>query len=99
MQTKEEYYDLIQEIRLALSNPKNLKCSCPKTKCEWHGNCQKCVAQHRYFKKHIPKCLQVVFNDRIKEMLQIFEMTAIESEKNPEEYWDYVKERDKQNLK
>ena len=99
MQTKEEYYDLINEIRLVLSNPSNLKCSCPKTKCEWHGDCQKCVAQHRYFKKHIPNCLQVAFSDKIKEMVHIFEMTTVENEKNPDEYWDYVRERDNQRHK
>jgi len=72
-----------------------LKCSCPNVKCEWHGDCIKCVAQHRYFKKHIPNCLQVVFSDKMKEMAQIFEMTATENEKIPSEYWDYVRERDR----
>jgi hypothetical protein len=99
MQTKEEYYTLIQEVRSVLSNSENLKCSCPKTKCEWHGDCRKCVAQHRYFKKHIPNCLQAVFNIRIKEMVQLFEMTAIEDDKTSDEYWDYVRERDNQKCK
>jgi len=80
MQTKEEYYTLIQEVRSVLSNFENLKCSCPKTKCEWH-------------------CLQAVFNVRIKEMVQLFEMTAIEDDKTSDEYWDYVRERDNQKCK
>jgi len=99
MLSKEEYYNLITDIRTVLSKSENLKCSCPKNQCEWHGNCQKCVAQHRYFKKHIPNCLQSVFNERIKEMVQIFEMTAIEDEKTPDEYWHYVRERDEKNFK
>jgi hypothetical protein len=93
--TKEQYYEKIKEIRSILANPDNLKCCCPKTKCEWHGSCQKCVAQHRYFKKHIPNCLQAVFNDKIKEIVQMFEMTATENEKTPSKYWDYVRERDR----
>lgn len=99
MVTKEQYYDLIKEIRSILDNPDNLKCSCPNVKCEWHDDCRKCVAQHRYFKKHIPNCLQAVFNDKIKEMVQIFEMTATEKEKTPGEYWDYVRKRDQQEEK
>jgi hypothetical protein len=96
MRTKEQYYELIKEIRSVLDNPDNLKCTCPKIKCEWHGNCKKCVAQHRYFKKHIPSCLQSIFNDRIMELVQIFELTASEGERTPSEYWDYVRERDRQ---
>ncbi len=96
MVTKEQYYELIKEIRSILGNPDNLKCICPNVKCEWHGDCKKCVAQHRYFKKHIPICLQAVFNEKMKELAQIFEMTAAEKEKTPTEYWDYVRERDRQ---
>jgi hypothetical protein len=96
MRTKEEYYGLIKEIRSVLDDPDNLKCTCPKIECEWHGNCTKCVAQHRYYKKHIPNCLQAAFSDRIKEMVQMFEMSASEEEKTPKEYWDYVRERDRQ---
>jgi hypothetical protein len=31
----------------------------------------------------------------IKEMVQIFGMTAKEGRKTPSEYWDYVRERDR----
>jgi len=92
--TKEEYYENIKKIRAVLKDPENLKCTCPKTKCEWHGNCRKCVAQHRFFKSHIPTCMQAVFNEKIKDIVQIFELNATEKEKNPEEYWDYVRECD-----
>jgi len=95
MDAKEQYYEKIQEIRKVLENPENLKCSCPKTKCEWHSDCKKCIAQHRYFEKHIPNCLQLVFNKKIKEMVRIFEMDAFEKEKTPAEYWDFVREKDK----
>jgi hypothetical protein len=99
MMAKEQYYELVKEIRSILDNPDNLKCSCPNFKCEWHDDCRKCVAQHRYFKNHIPSCLQAVFNDKVKGMIQIFEMTAREKEKTPKEYWDYVRKRDQQEKK
>lgn len=96
---KEEYYEHVREVREILSDPENLKCTCPKVKCEWHGNCRKCVAAHRYFKDHVPTCFQNIFNDRIKEMVEIFELKASEKEKNPGEYWDYVREMDEKNRK
>jgi|LSQX01.1.fsa_nt_gb hypothetical protein len=38
MRTKEEFYDVVvKEIRSVLKEPKNLMCTCPKVKCEWHG--------------------------------------------------------------
>jgi hypothetical protein len=50
---------------------------------------------HRHFKKYVPNCLQVVFNDRIEGMVQIFGMTAKDGGKPPSEYWDYIRERDR----
>ena len=65
--------------------------------CEWHGKCTECVTIHRYFKDHIPNCFQQIFNDRIKAVTAIGEMTAVEKEKIPHEYWEYVREQDKKN--
>ena len=93
--TKEQFYDLIQKIRAVADDGENLKCSCPKTKCEWHGNCMKCVAIHRYYGEHIPNCLQCIINDKIKALAGAGEMTAAEKEKTPDEYWEYMRERDK----
>jgi hypothetical protein len=95
MRSKEEYYNLIKEIREILKNPDNLKCSCPKVECEWHGNCKLCVAQHRYFKDHIPNCFQEFINDKIKAIAQIGELEVVEKEKTPDEYWEYVREQDR----
>ena len=94
MRSKEEYYELIKEIRTVLSKPINLQCACPKIKCEWHGNCQKCVAQHRYYKNHIPNCMQIIFHEKVKEVARIFELDTREKDMTPNEYWDYVKKRD-----
>lgn len=95
MRTKEEYYELILKLREIASDPANLKCTCPKTKCEWHGRCMECVALHRYHADHMPNCLQQVFNDRLKAAAAIGELLASEKEKTPDDYFDYVKQRDK----
>ena len=95
MGSKEDFYSVVQEIRSILKDPENLKCSCPKVKCEWHGKCRECVAIHRYYKDHVPNCFQQFINDKIKAIAQIGELIVQEKEKTPSEYWDYVREQDK----
>jgi hypothetical protein len=97
MRTKEEFYTLVQELRRIVSNPSNRKCSCPKVKCEWHGKCAECVTLHRYAKDHVPNCFQEFINEKIKAIASIGEMTAVEKEKTPDEYWDYVRDQDKKS--
>jgi hypothetical protein len=94
MRTKEEHYQLVKNLRKIAADPKYRKCSCPKVKCEWHGNCTECVALHRYAKDHVPNCFQQFINEKIKAIAAIGEMTAIEKEKTPSEYWDYVRSQD-----
>jgi hypothetical protein len=85
MMTKEQFYELVKEIRSVLNDTDNMKCTCPKIECEWHDDCKKCVAIHRYYKEHIPNCLQLVFRDRINEMARTFEITVTEKGKTPAE--------------
>lgn len=94
MRSKEEYYSLIKEIREIVSDPEKQKCSCPKVKCEWHGKCLECVTFHRHYKDHLPNCFQQFVNDKIKALAAIGELDVVEKEKTPDEYWDYVRERD-----
>ncbi|MGB4565285.1 MAG: hypothetical protein WBI69_00330 [Limnochordia bacterium] len=51
---------------------------------------------HRYHKDHVPACLQPFINEKLKALVKIGELTAVEKEKTPIEYRLYVKERDKQ---
>ncbi|MCK5128412.1 MAG: hypothetical protein KAQ68_01060 [Clostridiales bacterium] len=96
MKSKEEFYEVtVKNIREILEDENNLHCTCPKTQCEWHGDCQKCVAVHRYYKDHIPNCLQQFVNDKIKAIAQIGELEVVEKEKTPSAYWEYVQEQDK----
>lgn len=100
MRSKEEFYNVtVQEIRAILKDQGNIKCSCPKIKCEWHGKCQECVAIHRYYKDHIPNCFQQFVNDKIKAIAQIGELDIIEKEKTPSDYWDYVRKQDEETKK
>jgi hypothetical protein len=97
MRSKEDYYQLIKEIRKVAQNPDNLKCSCPKVECEWHDNCQQCVAIHRYYKDHVPNCFQQFMQEKVKAVVDLVEMTATEKEITPADYWEYVREQDKLN--
>lgn len=96
MRSKEEFNDeVVPKIREVLKDTNNLKCSCPKTKCEWHGKCQECVAIHRFYKDHIPNCFQQFVNEKIRAIAQIGELEVYEKEKTPPEYWDYVREQNR----
>jgi len=92
MRTKEEFAGLVKNLREILASDAEAKCSCPKTKCEWHGDCYNCVRIHRHFGDHIPNCLQFILRDKIKEFARAAEMTVQAKEKTPLEYWDYVNE-------
>jgi len=34
---REEYYKHVLENRRVVADPENLKCTCTRTLCEWHG--------------------------------------------------------------
>ena len=88
--TKKEYVKVIQGIRAMLASKADAKCSCPKTKCEWHGRCYECVRIHRHFGDHVPNCMQDMLQGKIRELARIAEMTADAKPKTPDEYWDHV---------
>jgi len=93
--TKQEYYELILKDRELVKEPEVLRCTCTQTLCEWHGRCRECVALHRYKKDHVPACLQPFINEKLKELVKIGELIAVEKEHVPVEYWQYIKEQDK----
>ena len=92
MRTKEDFVNTVKKIRGILASAAEAKCSCPKTKCEWHGDCYNCVRIHRHFGDHIPNCLQFIIHDKIKELARAAEMKVEPKKKTPDEYWDYVNE-------
>jgi len=90
--SKEEFMTLIEEIREMLKSDVQKECSCPKKKCEWHGDCHNCIRIHRHFGNHVPNCLQFILNDKIKTLAGVAEMNVSKKEMTPDEYWDYVNE-------
>ena len=94
MQSKEDFYLLVKRLRKIAADPKYRACSCPKTACEWNGDCIACVAIHRYHGDHVPNCFQQIINEKLKVVAAIGEMDAIEKEKTPAEYWEYVRKND-----
>ncbi|MDR3563058.1 MAG: hypothetical protein P4N59_16730 [Negativicutes bacterium] len=98
MRTKEEYYESVLKNREIASDPKNLRCSCPNVKCEWHGRCRECVALHRYYQDHVPACFHPLLRDKLKDLIKVVELETVEKEKTAEEYRDYAREQDKLRL-
>lgn len=94
MRSKEEYYELVLKNRELAADARVTNRTCPNTLCEWHGRCKKCVALHRYHNDHIPVCLQPLINDKLKALVGVGELVAIEKERTPLEYRYYVRERD-----
>jgi len=91
MRTKEQFVTLVKDIRAMLASGTEASCSCPKTKCEWHGDCYNCVRIHRHFGDHVPNCLQFILQNKVKEIARAAEMKAAPIAKTPDEYWDHVK--------
>ena len=92
MMNQDEFVTLIKKIRAMLASDAEARCSCPKTKCEWHGDCYNCVRIHRHFRDHVPNCLQSILSDGLKELARSAEMTVTPKPKTPDDYWDYMNE-------
>ena len=96
IRTKEEYYQVIKGIKDKLATNQCRKCSCPKTNCEWHGDCYTCVRQHRISGTHLPVCLQFILDEKVEAIARVVEMTVEKTPNTPPEYWDYVREREQE---
>jgi hypothetical protein len=92
--SKEQYYEVIKGLRTKLETDLCRECSCPKTNCEWHGDCYTCVRQHRINGDHVPNCLQRILDEKVSAIAQVAEMTVQKKPQTPSDYWDYVRQRD-----
>ena len=90
MKSKEEFIEQIKDIRAMLASGVGAKCSCPNVKCEWHGDCYNCVRIHRHYKEHVPRCMQTILRDKVKEIAKMVEFTVENIPGSPGEYWDYL---------
>lgn len=92
MMGRDHYVSLMKEIRVMLASGKEARCSCPKTRCEWHGDCYNCIRIHRHFGDHVPSGLHFILQGKVKEIARAANMTAEKEPEIPDEYWDYVNE-------
>lgn len=90
VKSKEEFVEQVKEIRDMLASGAELKCSCPNLKCEWHGDCFNCVRIHRHYKDHIPKCMQAIMREKVKELAHMVEFSVENIPNSPGEYWDHL---------
>ena len=94
MRTKEEYYEDTLKNRALLESQEVLDCSCPYSRCEWHGKCRECVALPRYHAEHLPCCLQPLLREKITVLAGCCEMETTSRVKESEKFREYVKEQD-----
>ena len=92
MKSKEEFVEEIKIIRAMLASEAEAKCSCPNIHCEFHGDCYNCIRIHRYYKNHVPRCLQPMLREKVKGLTQMVEYTVTNIPGSPKEYWDYLNE-------
>jgi hypothetical protein len=90
MVSKTKYVKVIKGLRAMLASSQDARCTCPKTKCEWHGRCYECVRIHRHAGDHIPNCMQPMLQAHVKEIARVCEMTAEPKPKTPDAYWDHI---------
>ena len=49
-------------------------CPCQKA-CRYHGNCKECVAIHRAHEEHVPNCMRIMINKKIRALSELTEHT------------------------
>ena len=89
---RDQFVEVVKEIRAMLASDSEAMCSCPKTKCEWHGNCVACVRIHRHYADHVPNCLQLILKEKVEAIARAAEMTAVKKPMTPDDHWDYLNE-------
>jgi len=88
--SKEKFVDVIKGIRKVLKADESAECSCPNIRCEWHGDCYKCIRIYRHFGNHVPRCLQFVLEKKIARITQAAENEIQNRPATPDEYYDYL---------
>ncbi len=90
MKSREEFVEEIKEIRAMLASGAEAKCSCPNIYCEFHGDCYNCIRIHRYYKDHLPKCLQPMLKDKLDGLTRMVEEKTETIPGSPKDYWDFL---------
>jgi hypothetical protein len=88
--TKEEFVEIVKKVRNVLKTDECVTCSCPNTRCEWHGDCYNCIRIYRHFGHNIPNCLKPVVNKKITRIKEAVEKEIQEIQKRSDEIYDYL---------
>jgi hypothetical protein len=88
---KEEFAGLVRKIRSMLASGADAECPCPKIKCEWHGDCYRCVRIHRHYGDHVPNCLQPILRGKIEDLARAAELKVQAKPMTPDGHWEYVR--------
>jgi hypothetical protein len=88
--TKEEFVGIIKALRDFVASDESKECTCPNTRCEFHGDCYNCVRIYRHFGQHIPRCLQYVLEKKLANISQAVEKEVGKREKTPDEFYDHL---------
>jgi hypothetical protein len=59
-------------------------CPCKKA-CRYHGNCKECVAIHRAHGEHVPNCMRLLINKKLKILSELTEHTLAYEIEPPKE--------------
>ncbi|SEP03639.1 LPS biosynthesis protein [Propionispora vibrioides] len=59
-------------------------CPCQKA-CRYHGNCKECVAIHRAHQEHVPNCMRIMINKKIRALSELTEHTIADEIVPPKE--------------
>ncbi|MBU0627784.1 MAG: hypothetical protein KKC75_01220 [Nanoarchaeota archaeon] len=70
--TRKKFNKILEKSRGIIKDKSLDECSCTQ-KCEWHGKCFECINIHRTKKKHIPECLQPIFEEKLNALAQCIE--------------------------
>lgn len=96
--TREWYYEQRQRERELMKDPENVRCPCVNTFCQWHGRCHQCVAVHRYYKDHIPSCLNFIIQDKLDALAGTIERSSVAKEIGlPQESIQYALDKEKED--
>ena len=75
--TKEEYEKLLEKSREIIADKSLDECPCTVA-CEWHGKCFECIKIHRIKGKHVPNCLQYIFQDKLNDLAKCVECKVVD---------------------
>lgn len=87
--SKEEFAEIIGEIRKLVASDEHAECSCTNIRCELHGDCYNCVRAYRHFGHHIPRCLQFILDKKVANISRTIEYEMGKKPETPDEYYDY----------